>query len=287
MMKKFSCILCSIAVLPCAAQADGFDFSQSGLAGVYYGVMQTRRQNNYDNLPNRLVYRQDGRFEGAYTFADKTRLGAHADYTLALRQHDKDYNGGDWRFYPYALAENPAYGKFTVGYSYNAARQLHMGAQDISWIGIQDGNLPNFLTDVNWSNGLKKTKFATPKSTAIMDDGRAVKFVYFTPMFGNTKFGFSYTPENASRRGMVSRYTDYETNEDGYTAAMQNKWSVGLGDVYTSAAYGEFNGTDKEWAFGIRWIIDNFNISTSYKKAYIDGNKNPITTISDNPYLPA
>ena len=62
-MKKFSCILYSIAVLPCAVQAEGFDFSQSGLAGIYYGVMQTRRQNNYDNLPNRLVYRQDGRFE--------------------------------------------------------------------------------------------------------------------------------------------------------------------------------------------------------------------------------
>lgn len=287
MMKKFASILGSIAILPCAVQADVFDFSQSGLAGVYYGVMQTRRQNNYDNMPNRVVYRQDGRFEGTYKFADETRLGAHADYTLALRQHDKDYNGGDWRFYPYALAENPAYGKFTVGYSYNAAKQLHMGAQDISWIGIQDSNLSNFLTDVNWSNGLKKTKFATPKTTTIIDDGRAPKFVYFTPMFGNTKFGFSYTPENASRRGMVSRYTDYEENEDGYTAAMQNKWAVGLGDVYTSAAYGEFNGTDKEWAFGVRWIVDNFNVSTSYKKSYIDGNKNPITIVSDNPYLPA
>ena len=82
-----------------------------------------------------------------------------------INTHDKDYNGGDWRFYPYALAENPAHGKFTVGYSYNAAQQLHMGAQDISWIGIQDSNLSNFLTDVNWSNGLKKTKFATPKTT--------------------------------------------------------------------------------------------------------------------------
>lgn len=88
-MKKFTCILCSIAILPHIAQAEGFDFSQSGLAGVYYGVMQTRRQNNYDNMPNRVVYRQDGRFEGAYKFADETRLGAHADYTLAFRQHDK------------------------------------------------------------------------------------------------------------------------------------------------------------------------------------------------------
>ena len=92
-MKKLACILGSIAILPCAVQADVFDFSQSGLAGVYYGVMQTRRQNNYNNMPNRVVYRQDGRFEGAYKFADETRFGAHADYTLALRQHDKDYNG--------------------------------------------------------------------------------------------------------------------------------------------------------------------------------------------------
>ena len=214
-MKKLACILGSIAILPCAVQADVFDFSQSGLAGVYYGVMQTRRQNNYDNMPNRVVYRQDGRFEGAYKFADETRFGAHADYTLALRQHDKDYNGGDWRFYPYALAENPAYGKFTVGYSYNVAQQLHMGAQDISWIGIQDSNLSNFLTDVNWSNGLKKTKFATPKTTTIIDDGRAPKFVYFTPMFGNTKFGFSYTPDNASRSRMVRRSTVYQENEEG------------------------------------------------------------------------
>ena len=68
-MKKFASILGSIAILPCAVQADGFDFSQSGLAGVYYGVMQTRSQNNYDNMPNRVVYRQDGRFEGAYKFA--------------------------------------------------------------------------------------------------------------------------------------------------------------------------------------------------------------------------
>ena len=285
-MKKFAYVFCLSAILAGNVQASGFDFSQSGLAGVYYGVMQTRRQNNYDNLPNRLVYRQDGRFEGAYKFADETRLGAHADYTLAFRQHDKDYNGGDWRFYPYALVENPNYGKFTIGYSYNAAQQLHQGAQDISWIGIQDSNLTNFLTDVNWVNGLKKTKFASPKSTTIIDDGRAVKFVYFTPMIGNTKFGFSYTPENASRRGMISRYADYEETEDGYTAAMQNKWSLGLGDIYTSAAYGEFNGTDKEWAVGARWVVNNFNVSSSYKKSYIDGNKNKITVVSNNPYLP-
>lgn len=286
-MKKLLLTLCAATALPGVAAAHGFEFSQSGMAGVYYGIMETRDNNNVSNMPNRLVFRSDGNLEGAYKFENQTRLGVHADYTLVFRQHDKDYNDGDWRFYPYALAENPKYGKFTVGLTYNAAFQLHQGAQEITWIGIQDSNLPYWLTSANWVNGLKTVKFATPKSTNIMDDGRSFKFSYFTPMIGNTKFGFSYAPDNASRRGMVSRYTSYQKKEDGYTAAMQNKWNPGLGDLYTSVAYGLFNRTDNEWAFGVRWVVDKFNVSTSYKNAYIDGDKNPISTTARSPHLPA
>lgn len=286
-MKKLLLTLCAATALPGVAAAHGFEFSQSGMAGVYYGIMETRDNNNVSNMPNRLVFRSDGNLEGAYKFENQTRLGVHADYTLVFRQHDKDYNDGDWRFYPYALAENPKYGKFTVGHTYNAAFQLHQGAQEITWIGIQDSNLPYWLTSANWVNGLKTVKFATPKSTNIMDDGRSFKFSYFTPMIGNTKFGFSYASDNASRRGMVSRYTSYQKKEDGYTAAMQNKWNPGLGDLYTSVAYGLFNRTDNEWAFGVRWVVDKFNVSTSYKNAYIDGDKNPISTTARSPHLPA
>lgn len=286
-MKKLLLTLCAATALPGVAAAHGFEFSQSGMAGVYYGIMETRDNNNVSNMPNRLVFRSDGNLEGAYKFENQTRLGVHADYTLVFRQHDKDYNDGDWRFYPYALAENPKYGKFTVGHTYNAAFQLHQGAQEITWIVIQDSNLPYWLTSANWVNGLKTVKFATPKSTNIMDDGRSFKFSYFTPMIGNTKFGFSYAPDNASRRGMVSRYTSYQKKEDGYTAAMQNKWNPGLGDLYTSVAYGLFNRTDNEWAFGVRWVVDKFNVSTSYKNAYIDGDKNPISTTARSPHLPA
>lgn len=286
-MKKLLLTLCAATALPGVAAAHGFEFSQSGMAGVYYGIMETRDNNNVSNMPNRLVFRSDGNLEGAYKFENQTRLGVHADYTLVFRQHDKDYNDGDWRFYPYALAENPKYGKFTIGHTYNAAFQLHQGAQEITWIGIQDSNLPYWLTSANWVNGLKTVKFATPKSTNIMDDGRSFKFSYFTPMIGNTKFGFSYAPDNASRRGMVSRYTSYQKKEDGYTAAMQNKWNPGLGDLYTSVAYGLFNRTDNEWAFGVRWVVDKFNVSTSYKNAYIDGDKNPISTTARSPHLPA
>ncbi len=286
-MKKFLLFLTLTTSVSGTAFAEGWEFSQSGMAGQYYGVMETRSRNNVQNMPNRAVFRADGNLEGAYAFADAGRVGLHADYTLVFRQHDKDYNDGDWRFYPYLLAEREDYGKLTIGYTYNAAFLLHQGAQEISWVGIQDSNLPYWLTSANWVNGLKRVKFATPKSTAIMDDGRALKFSYFTPMIGNTKFGFSYAPDNASRRGMVSRYVNYEKKEDGYTAAMLNKWKLGSGDLYTSAAYGLFNRTDHEWAFGARWIAGGFNVSASYKKAYIDGDKNPISTQAVNSYLPA
>lgn len=253
--------------------AEGWAFSQSGTAGLYYGVTEDRDRHNIRNSPNRTVFRADGRFEALYEQPSGIRTGAAANYTVVVRQHDASYPQGDWRFYPYLLAEKDDCGKLTIGYTYNAAYLLHQGAQEISWIGIKDSNLTYWLSGVNWSNRLKKVRFATPKSTYIMDDGRAFKFSYFTPPIGNTKFGFSYAPDNANRRGMVSRYARYEKKEDGYTAAVQSRWKLGSGDLYTSAAYGLFNRTDNEWAFGARWVVGKFNISGSYKNAYVRGDK--------------
>ena len=164
-MKKFLFALCATAALPGIVKAEWFEFSQSGMAGEYYGIMETRDNHNVNNMPNRAVFRADGNAEAAYRFADTTRLGVHADYTLVYRQHDKDYSEGDWRLYPYLLAENDKYGRLTAGYTYNAAFLMHQGAQEISWLGIQDSNLPYYLSSANWVNGLKSVKFATPKST--------------------------------------------------------------------------------------------------------------------------
>lgn len=286
-MKKIVLAICGITFCPEDVWAQKWELSQSGMAGVYYGVTQTRENHNIKNMPNRTVFRADGNVAGTYVLSKQNRVGVQADYTIVLRQHDANYGEGDWRFYPYALAESNHYGKVTVGYTYNAAYLLHQGAQEISWIGIKDSNLTYFLSDVNWSNGFKSVKFVTPKSTYIMDDGRAVKFSYFSPEIGNTKIGMSYTPDNAHRRGMVSRYVDYEKTQDGYSVAMQNSWYPGLGELKTSIGYGLFNRTDKEWAFGARWKLGKFNIAASYKKAYIDGDKNPISTVARNSHLPA
>ncbi len=291
-MKKFLASAALILAPLSNAYADenaplGWNFSQSGLAGLYYGISQTRDLHNVDTMPNRLVFRADGKFGGGYNFEDGTKLSLKANYTIVSRQHDNGYPHGDWRFYPYGEVEKEELGKFTIGHTYNAAYYLHLGAQDITWVGIQDSNLTYWLPSANWSNGFKSVKFATPKSTRIMDDGRSFKFSYFTPEIGNTKFGFSYAPDNASRRGMVSRYVHYDKPEDGYTFAMQNKWTPGIGELYTSVGYGLFNRTDNEWAFGVRWQVDNFNISASYKNAYIDGKDNPISTTRQNEHLPA
>lgn len=286
-VRKFVLFLTLTIGMSGTAMAEGWEFSQSGTAGLYYGITEDRDRHNIRNSPNRTVFRADGRFEALYEQPSGIRTGAAANYTVVIRQHDASYPQGDWRFYPYLLAEKDDYGKLTIGYTYNAAYLLHQGAQEISWIGIKNSNLTYWLSGVNWSNRLKKVRFATPKSTYIMDDGRAFKFSYFTPLIGNTKFGFSYAPDNANRRGMVSRYARYEKTEDGYTAAMQSRWKLGSGDLYTSAAYGLFNRTDNEWAFGARWVAGKFNVSVSYKNAYVKGDKNPISTKAVNAYLPA
>lgn len=282
-MRKLLLFFCFFAQ---EAKANTIDFSQSGLAGIYYGVMDTSSSGDFHNPNNRTVFRADGKISGSYNLADSSKLGLHADYTIVWRQHDEYYDDADWRFYPYLFGEDKNYGKLSVGHTYNAAYLLHLPAQDISWVGIQDSNLTYFLSSVNWSNGFKSTKFITPKSTRIMDDGRSFKFSYFTPEIGNSIFGFSYAPDNASRRGMVSRYVDYETKEDGYSGGMRNRWNLGQGRLYTSLTYGMFNRTDKAWAWGLRWESGGFNIGGSYKNAYVDGNKNPITKKSTNPRLP-
>lgn len=213
-------------------------------------------------------------------------MGLRADTTLISKAHDRSRRNGEWRFFPY-LTDDSSWGNFKLGYVYNAAYQLHRGARDITFLGVEATNLVYFLSNPNWANKTKSVKFATPKSVAMINDGRAPKLSYITPWLGNTKFGFSYTPDNAHRRGMVSRYTDYEKTMDGYVWAMQNKWQLSSSVLYTSAGYGIFNRTDKEASVGVRWQKGSFNLGAGYKKAYVDGKENAIATARVNAFLPA
>lgn len=283
-MKK-TVLLILLLLLPKPSFAGYFESSYSGLGGIYYGVSETRDNYNLSNEPNRAVFRTDVRGGTDYVFSPRHKIGIHASAALILKEHDKSYQGGEWRFYPW-LKDESEYGRFEAGYVFNAAYQLHKGAKDITFFGINDSNLTYFLSNPNWSNGKHSVKFATPKSTTVMNDGRAPKLAYFTPRLGNTVLGFSYAPDNAHRRGMVSRYADYETVEDGYAAGMQNEWQLGETKLYTSLGYGLFNRTDKETSVGIMLVNGRWSFGAGYKKAYIDGHKNPITVNSANPRCP-
>ena len=282
-MKKIGGLLLFSFLYPTIIYANNWKFDVSGVAGVYYGVSETKEQNKY---PNRWVVRADTSIKADYNFTASHSLGIHASTTIMFRQDDKNRRGGEYRFYPYIIDKSKI-GEFYLGYTYNVAYMLHKGAKDITFLKIDDSNATYFLSNPNWNNGYKSTFYATPKSTSILNDGRAPKFTYIFPYEDSLKIGFSYTPKNANRRGMVSRYVDYEKNENGYTFGAQKKWIVDETKIYLSSGYGIFNHTDKEFSLGLTLEYGNFNIATGYKKAYIDGTKNPISTVDINSYLPA
>jgi hypothetical protein len=67
--------------------------------------------------------------------------------------------------------------------------------------------------------------------------------------------------------------------------SLKHKFSEWI--LYTSAGYGLFNRTDNEFSFGASVEYKNFNLASGYKKAYIDGKKNPISDYKINSHLPA
>ena len=265
------------------ASAREWSFDAKGLVGTYYGVSETKGKNKY---PNRMVGRGDVTINASYVFDNGHKLGLEASTAIIIKEEDKDRSEGEYRFYPY-IKDISKYGEIYLGYAKSAANMLHKGAKDITFLGVDDSNITYFLSDSNWSNGYKKTYFATPKSTSIMNDGRAPKLVYIASISDNLKFGFSYAPDNKNRRGMNSRYVDYEDVEDGYTFAMQKKWDLGENKLYTSLGYGLFNRTDKELSVGVSLEREKFNIAAGYKKAYVDGDKNQISIVKVSDNLPA
>lgn len=281
-MKKYIYALLILTLFSAETKANQWDLSTTGQMGLYYGFADAKQDTKYQN---RTVLRLDQSLKADYKINSNHSIGIHASTTIQYREHDYNRKGGEYRFYPY-LIDKSTLGEFYLGYVNNSANMLHKGAKDITFLKIDDTNTNYFLDNPNWNNGYKKVYFATPRSTAIMNDGRAAKLTYISPYINNTKFGFSYTPETAHRRGLVSRYANY-TKEDGYTFGLQNKQDLTKGTIYTSFGYGLFNQTDNEISFGLTYEYKNFNIATGYKKAYIDGNKNPITTQKINSYLPA
>lgn len=288
--KKIALTLCTLLLAPSIAKAgetikyNNFSLDYSLNVGGYYGIAKTKDLNNVDNPSNRWVNDNIYNFKGAYDFGGGYKASIVADGELIFRSHDTENRNGEWRFYPYASLESP-YGEVITGYDFNVAYNFHQGAKDIGFLGIRDSALGDYLVLPNWVNGKNQSGAKTPKATALMDDGRALKFSYITPEIYNTKLGFTYTPNNQNRRGMVSRYVDYDKKKDSYVFAMHNKWDLGFAELHTSAGYGIINRTDKQTSVGATLKKDGLRIGSGYKKSYVDGKRNPMTEVSSNPRL--
>ncbi|MDR1693692.1 MAG: porin [Lactobacillaceae bacterium] len=266
--------------------SDNFSLDYKVNIRGYYGVSETHKKDSHNNLPNRFVNRNDAKIKAEYAFNDDYKISWNNSSSLIFRQHDSRYeHDGEWRFYNWGIVDTP-YGRFSAGEDFNAAYLFHKGAKDVGPMGITDTNLTWFVSNHNWKNGKKAVSFLTPKSTSILTDGRAAKVSYVTPKLGNTLLGFSYTPDTPSRRGLTSRYNTYE-RDDAYVAAMHNEWELDFADIYTSAGYGLFNRTDKELSLGLTLVKGGWTAAAGYRKSYIDGKKNQITTAAIDPRRPA
>lgn len=125
-----------LSISPAVALAGHWEFDASGLAGAYYGISETKDVGSVDNLANRWVTRADASFKSDYVFQKEHRLGLRADTTLIFKAHDRSRRNGEWRFFPY-LTDDSSWGNFKLGYVYNAAYQLHRGARDITFLGVE------------------------------------------------------------------------------------------------------------------------------------------------------
>ena len=90
-VRKFVLFLTLTTGMSGTAMAEGWEFFQSGTAGLYYGITEDRDRHNIRNSPNRTVFRADGRFEALYEQPSGIRTGAAANYTVVIRQHDASY----------------------------------------------------------------------------------------------------------------------------------------------------------------------------------------------------
>lgn len=276
----------AVLLFPSVSAAGEWEFGYSASTVGMYGVMEEKEKNNAKVSANRWVNRTDLKLKADYKFSSSHHAGIESSNALIFKGHDKSRRNGEWRIYPH-IYDKSALGTFSAGITYNVAHALHQGAKDLTFLSLDATNLTYFLPNPNWNNGTKSVKFATAKSTAIMNDGRAFKFNYFTPEMHNTIAGFSYTPDNAQRRAMVSRYTDYETTQDGYTFAIKNRLNFGEYEWSNSLGYGIYNRTDKVISWGTKLRFGNYTIAGAFQKSYIDGNKNPISTTAISPSRPA
>jgi len=212
---------------------------------------------------------QDGSFESKNAFQSDTEIHFSGSTTLdngievgAKVEMEGEAAGVDEQY----LFINGGFGQVKLGAEDGAAADMSITAPSVGPAGVNDGDMPNFVTFAK-----------TPDN--VWDDGDANKLTYYTPVLGGFRAGLSYTDDDTSEGAdsnvndgdsVVSAGVEYLGDFDGVSLAV--------------AATGESKQEGQWYHVGATVGFGNFTVGASYglKEAEFDLNKNSTTTADDN-----
>ena len=273
-MQKYFALIAAFLLLPLSAQAGSWSYDVSGTAHALYGHRDVSTRYKHKQNNEKAVGYAELNLSTEYKFDEDTNLGLYVDVMKNANRSTRTLNNGSWGKEVYGIF-NSSYGRLMIGETYNIAHQFHQSEENIL-------SPTNLLTNPNWNRKENRVFFKTLTSTSIDTDGVAPKITYITPGFKDTYLGVSYINNINNRRGLVNKQLSYQNNE-GYVASIYNEFDAYYFDIYSSIAYAEFHGTDKEISASLKLKRGNWNLSSGYHKAYIDGKKYGISAdLSDN-----
>ncbi|MDR1026433.1 MAG: porin [Lactobacillus sp.] len=273
MLKKLLALIAA-ALIPLTTHASEITYDIGGEFRANYGYIDTAERYSRNSNDYKSFAYAELNFSAEYELDDETSFGLYLDVMKNFNRSTRTLNNGSWGKEVYGIA-NTAYGRVLLGETYNVADQFHQGPKNIL-------HPTNFLTNRNWNRKENRVHYKTLNSTSINTDGVAPKVTYISPAFYDTYFGVSYINNINNRRGLANKHLSYSDN-DGYVVSAYNELDLGYFDAYSSLSYANFRDDDKEYSASLKLKRGNWSISSGYRKAYIDGNKDPIASdLSDN-----
>ncbi len=258
---KISYFILFFSLLPFSVFADEWNFDINGQIQSFYGYSDVDKHNNVIGK---------GYIDSSIncSFNENTTLGLYFNIMGGINQELEDYNQGRWGEEVYGVFESQ-YGQFMIGQVYNVASLFHNG---VNLVGALSSNndVVDFISNPNWVQSSKNTKFATLNSTDINTDGVALKFNYISPEFYGSAIGFSYIPESYNRRGLINKHANY-SKDDGFVGAVYSDYDFGLFSTQTSIGYAQFHDNDKELSYSLKLSRGNWSLGGGFRKTYIDG----------------
>jgi len=217
---------------------------------------------------------QDSSFESAGAFQSDTEVhfkgsttldnGIEVGAAIEFEAEGEADNNTDEQY----LFINGGFGQVKLGQEDGAAADMTINAPNVGPAGVNDGDMPNFVT-LN----------QTPDNA--WDDGDANKLTYYTPVLGGFRAGVSYTDDDTSEAD-----NDENVNNEGDSVVSAGVEYNGDFDAVSIsiAAVGESKGEGEWYHVGGTVGFGNFTVGASYglREAEFDKGENAVTTEDDD-----